>query len=176
MGLQAKKLQFILEKLGSKTTFTLSEIWNLANLFETVKSTATLKNTIPQDGYNLFSRKESGRNQEICEIGKDSNTSTSDESEDEEENEFLNYMASKFDQGKLRKFRKNYRHQNWKQQGKPHSDRYKQRYPEEKRRERRYVQDSWKDRNDKRTNNDSWKGRTRKTYHENSWKNKQQRT
>ena len=82
MGLQGKKLRFILEKLGSKTTFTLSEIWNLANLFETVKSTVTLKNTIPQDGYNLFSRKESGRNQEICEIGKDSNTSTSDLSED----------------------------------------------------------------------------------------------
>ena len=71
----------------------------------------TLKNTIPQDGYNLFSRKESGRNQEICEIGKESITSTSEEGEDEDENEFLNYMASKFDQGKLRKFRRNYRHQ-----------------------------------------------------------------
>lgn len=33
MGLQPKKLRFILEKLGSKTTDTLSEIWNLANLF-----------------------------------------------------------------------------------------------------------------------------------------------
>ena len=112
MGLQTKKLRFILEKLGSKTTFTLSEIWNLANLFETVKSTITLKNTIPQDGYTLFSRKESGRKQEICEIGKDSSTSTSEQSEDEDANEFLNYMASKFDNGKLKKFRKNYRHQN----------------------------------------------------------------
>ena len=79
MGLQPKKLRFILEKLGSKTTYTLSEIWNLANLFETVKSTVTLKNTIPQDGYTLFSRKESTRNQEICEIGTESNTPTSDE-------------------------------------------------------------------------------------------------
>jgi len=70
MGMQAKKLRFILEKLGSKMTFILSEIWNLANLFETVKSTVSLKNTIPQDGYTLFSRKESGRNPEICEIGE----------------------------------------------------------------------------------------------------------
>ena len=132
LGLQPKKLRFILEKLGSKTTFTLSEIWNLANLFETVKSTVTLKNTIPQDGYTLFSRKESTRNQEICEIGKESSTSTSEESEDEDANEFLNDMASKFDQGKRRKFRRNYRHQNWKQQVKPHSGRYKQRYPMEK--------------------------------------------
>ena len=62
-----------------------------------------VKNTIPQDGYTLFSRKESTRNQEICEIGTESSTS----SEDEDANDFLNYMASKFDQGKLRKFRRN---------------------------------------------------------------------
>ena len=177
MGLQQKKLRFVLEKLGSKTTYTLSEIWNLANLFETVKSTVTLKNTIPQDGYTLFSRKESTRNQEICEIGKESNTSSSDGSDDEDENEFLNYMASKFDQGKLRKFRRNYRHQNWKRQDKPHSNRVKQRYHEEKNRDKRHAgQDSWKDRNDRRVNQDSWNGRTKKGYKDNSWKNKQQRT
>ena len=79
-----------------------------------MKTTVQLKNNIPTSGYSLFGRREEQRDQEICKIAGDSCTSCSEFTDcDDEREHFLNNMASKYDKGKFRSFRKNHSGDNW---------------------------------------------------------------
>ena len=110
--MNARKLQFILEKFGTRQDYTLSEVWEIACLFETINETVSLK--IPKSGYSLFNE-TGGKINAIDEDDDSENNKSNDSTSEDDLEEMICYMSNLNNEEKYQFAKQNFtRNSNWK--------------------------------------------------------------
>ena len=139
--MNARKLQFILEKFGTRQDYKLSEVWEIACLFETINETIGLR--LPKSGYSLFSETGGKINAIEEKDESDDNESSNSTSEDELE-EMISYMSNLNNDEKYQFAKKNFkRNDNWKKNNANWKRDY---WKKEKWNKRKYENKRWKNR------------------------------
>ena len=95
--ISVKKRAFILDKIAHKDTYTLSELWKLSSVHDTIQDKLT--NSVPTDGYDLFedSKRNTALNQIEVEESDSESPSTNydtDTSLDQEEKENVDLLIN----------------------------------------------------------------------------------
>ena len=109
--MKTRKLQFILEKFGTRQDYTLSEVWEIACLFETINETVSLK--IPKSGYSLFNE-TGGRINAINEDDDSENNKSNDSTSEDDLEEMICYMSNLNNEEKYQFAKQNFkRNSNW---------------------------------------------------------------
>ena len=111
LGLQLRKLKFTLEKIGNRKDYTLSDVWSISILYETIHETINIK--LPQGGYSLFPKHNNTINAVEDDVKEENSLDEESDVTNTERDEVINYMTS-MDKGKKRIFvRKNFNRKCW---------------------------------------------------------------